>query len=119
MHLLDQLAEQKIADAIANGELSNLPGQGQPLPEDDCQFVPEELRVAYRIMKNANLLPAGLQVRKEINQIETLLAIAENDQQKMQLHRKMQFLLMKLDSSTTHSLLLNEAYYRDRIAHRK
>jgi len=49
------LAEQKIAGAIKNGDLSNLPGAGQPIRLDDDSAVPEELRLAYRILKKLRI----------------------------------------------------------------
>ena len=55
--MLDLIAERKIAAAIANGELDNLPGAGQPLDLDDDALVPEDLRLAYRILKNAGIAP--------------------------------------------------------------
>ena len=56
--MLEFLAEQKIAEAIANGELDDLPGAGKPLELDDDSLVPEELRLAYRILKNAGVAPS-------------------------------------------------------------
>lgn len=51
--MLEFIAERRIAEAIAKGELDNLPGQGRPLELGDDALVPEELRLAYRILKNA------------------------------------------------------------------
>jgi len=56
--MLELIAERKIAEAVANGELDNLPGQGRPLALDDDALVPEELRMAHRILKNAGIAPA-------------------------------------------------------------
>ena len=53
--MLDLLAERKIAEAILRGELDNLPGAGRPLELDDDALVPEDLRIALRILKNAGL----------------------------------------------------------------
>ena len=53
--MLDLIAERKIAEAISRGELDNLPGAGQPLELDDDALVPEDLRIAVRILKNAGL----------------------------------------------------------------
>ena len=47
--MLEFIAERRIAEAIANGDLENLPGEGRPLALDDDSVVPEELRLAYRI----------------------------------------------------------------------
>lgn len=53
MLLLESLAEKKIADAVARGELDALPGAGRPLELDDDALVPEDLRMAHRILKNS------------------------------------------------------------------
>ena len=53
MTLLDLLAEQRIAAAIDAGEFDDLPGAGKPLDLDDDPLVPDDLRVAWRLLKNA------------------------------------------------------------------
>lgn len=73
MLILDQLAEQRINEAINNGELEDLPGQGQPLLLEDLSHVPEELRMAYKIMKNAGINPPVLEIRNEIMQLQQSL----------------------------------------------
>jgi hypothetical protein len=50
---LELLAERKIAEAAERGELDDLPGAGQPLALDDAALIPEELRMAHRILKNS------------------------------------------------------------------
>ena len=55
--MLDFIAEQKIAEAIENGDFDDLPGAGKPLELDDDSLVPEDLRLAYRILKNAGFVP--------------------------------------------------------------
>ena len=55
--MFDLLAERRVAEAIARGELDDLPGAGRPLDLDDDALVPEELRAAYRILKNAGIAP--------------------------------------------------------------
>jgi hypothetical protein len=61
MNPIDQIAETRIREAIERGELSGLPGEGRPLQLDDDSAIPEELRAAYRILKNAGFLPPELQ----------------------------------------------------------
>jgi len=55
--MLDFLAERRIAEAVSRGELDDLPGAGRPLDLDDDALVPEDLRVANRILKNAGVAP--------------------------------------------------------------
>ena len=49
------LAERRIEEAVARGELDNLPGAGRPLDlDDEDPLWPEEVRMAKRILKNAD-----------------------------------------------------------------
>ena len=73
MFLIQKLAEEKIAAAIERGEFDDLPGQGKPLELDDNSNVPEELRAAYRLLKNAGYLPPEMALRKEIREVDALL----------------------------------------------
>ncbi len=73
MLLVDSLAEEQIQAAIRRGEFDDLAGKGKPIFLDDDHAVPEELRVAYRILGNAGCLPPELTLRKEINGLENLL----------------------------------------------
>ncbi|MGE5639355.1 MAG: DUF1992 domain-containing protein [Clostridia bacterium] len=60
MLALELLAERKIAEAVSKGEFAGLPGEGRPLDLEDDALVPEEERMANRILKNAGLAPADL-----------------------------------------------------------
>jgi len=71
--MLDFIAEKRIAEAIAKGELDNLPGAGRPLELDDDSLVPEELRLAYRILKNAGFVPPEVETLNEISALERLV----------------------------------------------
>ena len=64
----------KIAEAIARGELDDLPGAGRPLELDDDALVPEDLRLAYRILKNAGYVPPEVEALNEIAQLEALVS---------------------------------------------
>jgi len=69
----DWVAEQKILEALARGELDDLPGAGRPLALDDDALVPQDLRLAYRILKNAGFVPPEVEARREIAALERLL----------------------------------------------
>ena len=61
MFAFELIAERKIEEALARGEFDGLPGEGRPLELDDDALVPEELRMAYRILKNAGFAPQEVQ----------------------------------------------------------
>ena len=73
MFAFDAIAERRILQAIARGELDDLPGSGRPLALGDDALVPEETRVANRILKNAGFVPAEILERREIARLEALL----------------------------------------------
>jgi len=79
MLALELLAERKIEEAIARGEFDDLPGAGRPLELDDDPLVPEELRVAYRILKNAGYVPPEVQAMNQVAALERLVAGADVD----------------------------------------
>jgi hypothetical protein len=73
MLVFETIAEQRIAEALERGELDGLPGAGRPLALDDDALVPEDLRLAYRILKNAGFVPPEIEARREIAELERLL----------------------------------------------
>ena len=77
---LQQIAENKIREAQRDGELDNLPGEGEPLCLDDDSHIPSELRMAYRILKNADYVSPEVQQRKEITDIKEMLRDCRDEQ---------------------------------------
>ena len=71
--MLDFLVEQKLEEAVSRGELAGLPGEGRPLELGDDALVPEDLRAAYRILKNAGFVPPEVAAFTEIAQLENLV----------------------------------------------
>lgn len=53
MSLMDDI----LRDAMQRGEFDNLPGQGQPLKLDDDPTVPDDLKLAHKIMRDNNIVP--------------------------------------------------------------
>jgi hypothetical protein len=78
--MFDSIAERKIAEAIAAGELDNLPGAGRPLALEDDSHVPEDLRAAYRVLKNAGCVPAAVQALNQIGELERLVSDVPQDE---------------------------------------
>ncbi|KGX88173.1 DnaJ family domain-containing protein [Pontibacillus litoralis] len=75
-----RMAEERIKEAERNGEFDNLPGKGKPLDLSKMNAVPEDLRMSYTILKNANMLPEEMQIKKELATIEELIAQCTDDE---------------------------------------
>jgi hypothetical protein len=116
-----KIAERRILEAVKNGEFDSIPGQGEPLDLKDESHIPEDLRLAYKILKNADCLPPELEAKKEIRQMEDLLESAPDEKERYKLIKRINYQIMKLNMMGKKSPLLEEQqiYYNkvaDKIA---
>jgi hypothetical protein len=97
MGFIEKLAEDRIRQAQDEGAFDDLPGKGKPLPLDEDSFVPEDLRLAYKVLKNSNCLPVAMELRKEIFNLRQLLDAAADPETRRELGRDLNFLVLKLE----------------------
>jgi len=104
----EKIIEERIRQAQKKGEFDNLPGAGKPLKFEDNSYITEELRLAYKILKNADCIPPEIELKKEINNMEDLLSKMDDTAEKYRTIKKLNFLIMKLNSirktSITHEI---------------
>ena len=94
-----KIIEERIQRAVKKGEFDNLPDSGKPLNLEDDYLVPEDLRLAYKILKNADCVPPEIETKKEIHQLESLMSNMKGSAEKYKLLKKLNFLIMKLNMS--------------------
>jgi hypothetical protein len=94
----EKIVEERILRALRSGEFEDLPGAGQPLNLADDSHVPEDLRLAYKILKNAECLPPEIELRKDIERTEDLLAAMPETADKHQALKKLNFLILKVNA---------------------
>jgi hypothetical protein len=112
-----KIAEERIRQAQAQGEFDRLPGMGKPLVLEDDSREPEDLRLAYRILKNADCLPPELQLRKEIRQMEDLLSGIPDEREQYRQLKRINFKIMQLNMLGRGSPLFEEdQIYYPRLA---
>jgi len=61
----EKIVEERILKAQKKGDFENLIGSGKPLKLNENYYIPEELRLAYKILKNADCLPPEIELKKE------------------------------------------------------
>jgi hypothetical protein len=88
MDFFSIIAEDKIRKAIKDGDFANLPGQGKPLKLEDLSNIPEELRMAYKVMKNSNVIDDYDALRAELMTINDLINACENNDERQLLKRQ-------------------------------
>jgi hypothetical protein len=101
-----KIVEERILRAQKNGEFDNLTGSGEPLDLIDDYHVSEELRLAHKILKNAECLPPEIELTKEIKHTEELLGGMEETHEKYLIIKKLNYLIMKLNASRDTSVPL-------------
>jgi hypothetical protein len=90
MDVFALIAERKILEAMQNGAFDNLPGKGRPIPRDEeASGVPEDLRMGYKILKNAGYLPQELELRREMLALEDLLRACPEEAERDELSRRL------------------------------
>jgi hypothetical protein len=97
MEFFYRIAERRIIEAIANGELDNLEGKGKPIDFEDETWIPEDLRMAYRILKNAGCIPPELEFRNEVVNMCSLMNTTDDDKERIKKLRELNFKLLKLN----------------------
>jgi hypothetical protein len=94
----EQIIESRIKKAQDDGAFEDLPGSGKPLDLADDRHIPEELRMAHKILKNAGCTPPEVQLRKEIRTTEDLLANMTDTKKKYRTIKKLNYLVLKLNT---------------------
>jgi hypothetical protein len=101
----EKIVEERILKAQKKGEFENLIGSGKPLRINENWYIPEELRLAYKILKNADCVPPEIELKKEIKQTEDLLAGMKETSEKYRILKKLNFLIMKLNTIRDTSIM--------------
>ena len=117
MKILAELAERAIQEAQSRGEFEGLSGQGMPLRAETDPFMPEALRMAYKVLKNAGYVPEEIQAQREIRSLIECLERETDESRRMRQIQKVQLFLAR--ASLRHGGLLqeeNEAYFRKVVA---
>jgi hypothetical protein len=74
----DKIAERRIREAMAEGRL-DVVADGRKLDLDEYFKVPEDLRMAYSILKTAGCVPEEVEHLKEVDRLRTALNTATTD----------------------------------------
>jgi hypothetical protein len=115
MDIYDELVERRIREAQARAEFDDLPGAGAPLTLDDDRLVPEELRAAYRLLRNAGYAPPEVEAMRELADLERALPCSTPEEYQRLLAR-FDALLARTPFGRDRMPLAIEAAYLERVA---
>lgn len=93
----DKLVEEKILAAMAEGEFDNLPGKGKPLDLNAYFAAPEDMRVAFSMLKNAGFVPDEMELLKEVDSLKAALANAAGEGERKLIKKKIDERMLKIN----------------------
>ncbi|MDR3270195.1 MAG: DUF1992 domain-containing protein [Peptococcaceae bacterium] len=96
MDIFRQIAEDRIKEAMRNGEFDNLP-YGKPLDLDAWASLPPETRAGYMLLKSTGFIPEEVQMLKEIGELKEQLAGCAREEEKGVLSKKLIEKQLKFD----------------------
>jgi hypothetical protein len=108
----DALVEKHVREAQAQGAFDNLPGAGAPLKLDDDAMVPEELRAAYRILKNSGYVPPEVEALRDLREVELMLEHTRDEAERNTLIGKFNVLLARAGALRGRNLSVDGDYFQ-------
>ena len=114
-----KIVEERIRRAQKKGDFENLDGSGKPLKLNDDYNIPEELRLAYKILKNADITPPEIALKNEILRIEDLLQDMTDTAEKYRTLKKLNYMIMRLNDMRSGSIEFEvPQHYSDKLVDR-
>ncbi|MEK6411017.1 MAG: DUF1992 domain-containing protein [Acidobacteriota bacterium] len=85
---IEKFVEEQVRRAIEAGEFDNLPGKGKPIDLKAYFETPEDLRMAYSILKSNNFVPEEVEMLKDIEALKKRLEASSDEAQKSRLKKE-------------------------------
>ena len=96
MDAITIIAEERIREASERGAFDDLPGAGRPLELEDDSHIPEDLSLAYKLLKNAGYVPEEVADRKEAQDIMDALERCDDEREKVAQMKKLDVVLARI-----------------------
>ncbi|GFM34778.1 DUF1992 domain-containing protein [Desulfovibrio subterraneus] len=119
MNIIAAIAEQRISEATEKGEFRELPGAGKPLELDDDSMVPPDLRMAYKVLRNAGYLPPEAQDIKDATTIIEMLQGNVDEQTRYRQMQKLQAIFFRMRERGHAAVVMDmENEYYEKVVNR-
>ena len=84
----DRIVESIIKEAMERGEFDNLPGKGKPIDLSEYFETPEEVRLAYSVLKNAGMTSREVDLLKEIAELKQIQAALVDEKKQLEIGKQ-------------------------------
>jgi hypothetical protein len=96
------IAEQRIREAMDQGLFDNSPYRGRRVHLEDEDGIPPELRMAFKVLKDAGCLPPEVELRREIATLSELLDAALDPEERARVRRLLHDRTLRLELLRRH-----------------
>ena len=93
---IESAIEKKIQEAMARGEFDNLSGSGKPLDLDAYFNTPEDLRMAFAMLKSNEFVPEEVEMFREIAGLDERIKACTDDDERTSLAAQLEERRLKL-----------------------
>lgn len=106
MLIFEKIAEQRIREAMENGAFTGLAGEGKPLVFEDDRMVPEDLRMAYRVLRSSGFTPPEVELHRDIMNLRGLIVTLDDDAERLRRIHELNFKVMRFNEMRGRALSL-------------
>ena len=93
---LESAIEEKIKEAMARGDFDNLSGKGKPLNLEAYFNTPEDLRMAFAMLKSNEFVPEEVEIFKELGELDEKIKASSSDADRSNLRARREERRLKL-----------------------
>jgi len=93
---IESSIEQRIREAIERGDFDDLKGKGKPLDLDAYFAMPEDMRMAFAMLKSNDFIPDEVEKLKEIARLKEAISACADDAEKAVLTKKLNEMSLSL-----------------------
>lgn len=86
----DKLVEAIIKEAQERGDFDNLTGKGKPIDLSAYFDTPEDIRMAYSVLKNAGMTSREVELLKEIAELKEIHVALLDEKRKREVHKEIE-----------------------------
>ncbi|MDH4051656.1 MAG: DUF1992 domain-containing protein [Rubrivivax sp.] len=89
LQTLDEQIAAHLRDSAARGKLQSAPSWGRPLPPDEgYEQTPSDLRMPFKILKDAGVVPPEVELMHRIAQLQQAAAACLDDAERQGLQQR-------------------------------
>ena len=93
---IERVAENKIRQAMADGEFDGV-ADGRPLDLEEYFKLPEELRMAYSVLKSAGYVPLEVEYLREADRLRRSIDAASDESEREALRQALRDVELRLN----------------------